>query len=193
MKLFGHLKTVCRHKYWVGYFCFKFGLYYQGIVHDLSKFNPVEFFESVKYYTGTYSPIDACKKDIGYSNAWFHHKGRNKHHFEYWLDDFEKGCIPKKMPLKYVLEMFCDWLGAGISYSGGMKNFKVKTEYNWWLNKRKVAPLHKDVLATLDLLFDLFAKYDGNVDKIVKNDLDLVRKIYKNGDYQPRTDIVFEN
>ncbi len=183
MNFFKHLKTVLRHKYWVGYYCFKFGLYFQGIIHDMSKFSPVEFFESVKYYTGTYSPVDKCKSINGYSMAWFHHKGRNKHHWEYWTDDFEKGVIPKKMPLKYVIEMFCDFLGAGISYSGGIDKFDVKGEYDWWKNKRKVAILHKDVLATLDLLFDLFLIYNGDVKKIVKNDMNTVKKIYETGSY----------
>lgn len=79
-----HLKTVLTHKKYVMKYCFKAGLYWQGIVHDLSKFSPTEFWESVKYYQGTRSPIDACKEENGMSLAWLHHKGRNKHHYEYW-------------------------------------------------------------------------------------------------------------
>ena len=174
-----HFKKICVHKYWVGYYCFKFGLYKQGILHDLSKFSPTEFLESVNYYVGTYSPIDACKKDKGYSMAWFHHRGRNKHHWEYWVDDFEKGTIPKKMPYKYMLEMFCDWLGAGKAYNQGKDTDFVKSEYEWWLNKRKVAIIHTDIFNCLDYLFDLFKRYNGNIDKITKYDMIVLNRIYE--------------
>lgn len=155
-----HLKKVLLHKFWVGYFCFKFGLYKQGILHDMSKFSPTEFWESVKYYDGTRSPIDKCKEINGYSMAWFHHRGRNKHHWEYWVDNFEKGMTPTEIPRKYVLEMFCDWLGAGIAYSGGLDNFSIGNELEWWYNKRKVAVLHKNTLAQLDRMFENLAKLD---------------------------------
>lgn len=137
MKWFKYLKVVLTHKYWVGYFCFKMGLYRQGILHDLSKFSPTEFLESVKYFTGVRSPIDLCKEVNGYSIAWFHHRGRNKHHWEYWVDNFEKGMTPVQMPKKYVIEMFCDFLGAGIAYSGGLNKFSIDNELKWWYNKRK--------------------------------------------------------
>lgn len=134
-KAWSHFKTICKHKYWVGKYCFKAGLYKQGILHDLSKFSPTEFCESVKYYRGTSSPIDACKKDKGFSKAWLHHKGRNRHHYEYWQDNFDKGGEPILMPYKYAVEMLCDYLGAGRAYMG--KNFSYKAEYEWWLNKKK--------------------------------------------------------
>lgn len=155
-----HLKKVLLHKFWVGYFCFKFGLYKQGILHDMSKFSPTEFWESVKYYDGTRSPIDKCKEINGYSMAWFHHRGRNKHHWEYWVDNFEKGMTATEIPRKYVLEMFCDWLGAGIAYSGGLNNFSIDSELEWWYNKRKVAVLHKNTLGQLDRMFENLAKLD---------------------------------
>lgn len=134
-KFFGHLKTVCIHKWWVFYYCCKFGMPITGLLHDLSKFSPTEFFESVKYYSGTRSPIDACKEDIGWSRAWMHHKGRNKHHYEYWQDNFDNGGQSLLMPFKYNLEMLCDYLGAGRAYNG--KKFTYAGEYNWWLMKRQ--------------------------------------------------------
>ena len=155
-----HLKKILLHKFWVGYFCFKFGLYKQGILHDMSKFSPVEFWESAKYYDGTRSPIDKCKEVNGYSMAWFHHRGRNKHHWEYWVDNFEKGMQPVEVPRKYLLEMFCDWLGAGIAYSGGLDKFSIDNELNWWYNKRKVAVLHPNTLAELDRMFENLGKLD---------------------------------
>lgn len=157
VNFFRHLKTVIVHKTCVARYCFLCGLYLQGIMHDMSKFSPVEFFESVKYYQGTSSPIDACKADKGYSNAWFHHRGRNKHHWEYWVDDFQKGMIPKKMPFKYMLEMICDYLGAGRAYMG--KNFTIKSEYKWWLEKRKTVVMYADTLATVDKIFQQMALY----------------------------------
>ena len=57
-----HLNKVITHKKYVSYYCSRFGIPVQGLLHDLSKFSPVEFFESVKYYQGDKSPIDACKK-----------------------------------------------------------------------------------------------------------------------------------
>ena len=133
MKALKHLKTILKHKFWVAKYCFKAGIPIQGIFHDLSKFSPIEFFESVKYYQGNRSPIDACKEDKGYSMAWMHHKGRNPHHYEYWQDNFDKGGQALIMPYKYAVEMFCDYLGAGRAYSG--KNFTYKGEKEWWKNK----------------------------------------------------------
>lgn len=132
--IFLHFKKICVHKYWVGYYCFKAGLYWQGIIHDLSKFSPIEFWESVKYYQGTSSPIDVSKKVNDYSKAWFHHRGRNLHHYEYWQDNFDKGGNPVMMPQKYAFEMFCDYIGAARTYQG--KDFSFKNELEWW-NKKK--------------------------------------------------------
>jgi hypothetical protein len=129
----------------------KCGRGWQGIWHDMSKFSPVEFWESVKYYTGTSSPIDACKKDKGVSMAWMHHKGRNPHHYEYWQDNFDHGGHPVEMPWKYKVEMLCDYLGAARAYMG--KNFSYTAEYEWWTNKMKLPrAMHendKDYIATI--------------------------------------------
>ena len=132
-RFFGHLKTVCVHRFWVCYFCFKAGLYWQGLTHDLSKFNPIEFFEGVKYFVGNDSPINVCKKYNGVSIAWFHHRGRNLHHYENWIDGFDFGGHAVPMPYKYALEMVCDYLAAGKAYM--KKNFTYDAEYRWWLNK----------------------------------------------------------
>lgn len=126
----GHLKTIHIHRKWVRYYCFKAGLYKQGLSHDLSKYSPTEFWESVKYYSGTSSPIDECKKDKGYSDAWLHHRGRNKHHYEYWQDNFDYGGEALPMPYKYALELVCDYLAAGVTYM--KENFTYEAEYEWW-------------------------------------------------------------
>ena len=134
-KFFGHLKTVTKHKYWVWHYMNKCGLKWgwRGLWHDMSKFSPIEFWESVKYYSGTRSPIDACKEENGISMAWMHHKGRNPHHYEYWQDNFDHGGEAKEMPWRYKVEMICDYLAAGRAYMG--KNFSYKAEYEWWLKK----------------------------------------------------------
>ena len=136
-RFLGHLHTILTHKWYVFKNCVKAGIIWQGITHDLSKFSPTEFFESVKYYQGTRSPIDACKEaNNGRSDAWLHHKGCNKHHFEYWVDGVDTGTVtPIEMPFKYALELVCDYLGAGQAYQ--KKNFTYKGELEWWYAKQK--------------------------------------------------------
>lgn len=128
-----HLGVITRHKWVVFKLCLKVGEPWRGLMHDLSKYSPTEFFESVKYYTGTHSPIVECKKDKGYSNAWLHHRGRNKHHIDYWIDLSSPDQMPI-MPYKYVVEMICDKLAAGIIYMG--KEWTKEYELQYWLNER---------------------------------------------------------
>ena len=124
-KYIKHFITITRHKYYVMKFCFKCRLYKRGLLHDLSKYSLTEFFSSAKYFQGTSSPIDAEKREKGYSLAWQHHKGHNPHHWEYWIDNVGTyKNTPCKIPIEYVIEMICDWLGAGIVYS------KQKPNYN---------------------------------------------------------------
>lgn len=126
-KIYRHLKTICKHKIAVGKMCFKFGLYKQGIMHDLSKFFPTELFPSIKYFQGKRSPIEAEKEEKGYSEAWLHHKARNKHHPWYWMDwDKNQNPKPCRIPRKYVYEMIADWIGAGMVYGEN-----AKQEWSW--------------------------------------------------------------
>ena len=117
-KRFRHFKTVCKHKWYVFQECCKCGIVWQGITHDLSKFSAIEFGPSAEYFQGDRSPIEAEKEACGYSLAWLHHKGVNPHHWEYWIDFDENGnIIANKMPWEYVIEMICDWIGAGKAYN----------------------------------------------------------------------------
>lgn len=142
---FLHFGKICKHKWWVFYYCCKAGIPWRGFMHDWSKFSPVEFWESVRYYQGTSSPIDACKKANGWSKAWLHHKGKNPHHYEYWQDNFDNGGNPLQMPYKYAVEMLCDYLGAGRAYMG--KNFTYHAEYEWWKKKcEKHLAMHSHTL-----------------------------------------------
>ena len=132
-KVVKHFGVITRHKWVVFRLCLKVGEPWRGLVHDLSKYSPTEFWESVHYFDGTHSPIIDCKKENGYSKAWLHHKGRNKHHSEYWidLDAPEKTPI---MPYPYLAEMLCDKLAAGIIYEG--KSWTKEYELEYW-NREK--------------------------------------------------------
>lgn len=115
-----HFKTVCKHKQVVFRECWACGIGWHGIIHDLSKFTRTEFSPSAKYFQGNRSPIEAEKDDCGYSFAWLHHKGCNPHHWEYWIDFGNHGqIIADRIPKKYVVEMLCDWIGAGKVYAKG--------------------------------------------------------------------------
>lgn len=176
-----HFKKICIHKYWVAYYCFKVGLYWQGITHDLSKFSWIEFWESVKYYQGNSSPINAAKADKGYSLAWQHHKGRNPHHYEYWTDNYDSGTTCIEMPYKYMVEMICDYLGAARAYLGN--KFSFQDEYRWWTHKIFVAKMHPDtakfVTDTLRLLAQFESEGKDPNKKFSKKLLNSVYSFYK--------------
>lgn len=152
--IFGHITNILVHKYWVMKYGREIGLcYWQLFKHDLSKFSPIEFKESVKFYKGESSPIPECKKYKGYSNAWQHHKGRNSHHYEYWTDyiDGELKAIP--MPYNFVLELIADWMAAGRTYMG--KSFTFEGQCGWWENKKKENPLiHPVTISLIDHFFN---------------------------------------
>ena len=127
--IFGHLKTITKHKWIVFKLSIKAGIPIRGLLHDLSKYSLTEFIESAKYYQGgKRSPIAKAREIQNYSKAWLHHKGRNKHHLEYWYD-FEME-NPPIIPLKYAIEMVCDKLAASIVYEG--KNWKKESELKYW-------------------------------------------------------------
>ena len=117
-KIISHLKTITSHRHAVIKHCFKAGILFQGLMHDMSKYTPTELKEGFLYFQGTRSPNEAARENKGYSEAWMHHKGRNKHHFEYWTDYNPKTKVmtPVIMPRKYVAEMFCDRVAASKIY-----------------------------------------------------------------------------
>lgn len=150
-KFFKHLHLVNKHRFYVCRNCFIAGQYKRGLLHDLSKYSPTEFLESVKYYQGDRSPIDACKEINGWSKAWMHHKGRNRHHWEYWIDNINNG-YPEAilMPYEFAVEMLCDYIGAGQAYEG--KNWTPGRQYMWWIRKRHNVLMHpviKDFITTV--------------------------------------------
>lgn len=149
--IIGHTKTVIKHKWIVFKLACRAGIPWRGFVHDLSKFSPTEFGESVKYYVGVHSPITEAKKDKGYSEAWLHHKGRNKHHWEYWYDTEADESKPI-MPYKYTVEMICDKLAASITYGG--KEWNNSSELKYWNEKeRERSYMNKNLKRVLDEVF----------------------------------------
>ncbi len=136
---FLHLHVVNRHRLKVLILCCRAGIIWRGLVHDLSKYAPVEFFEGVKYYSGNRSPIKNCKDVNGYSEAWLHHKGRNKHHYEYWYD-YETRITSPVMPYKYFVEMVCDSVAAGMIYRG--KKWTKEYQLTYWLKTKDYAKIN---------------------------------------------------
>lgn len=156
-KYLAHLKTITKHKLYVGYYCFKCGQYKRGLLHDNSKFGPTEFFTSARYFQGDSSPIDAEKREKEYSLAWQHHKGHNPHHWEYWLDELgTRKNKPIKMPWPYLVEMMCDWIGAGKVYNEG--KWTTAEPINFFEKKRPYMILNprteKVVVYLLELIRD---------------------------------------
>ncbi len=115
-KALRHLALVIRHKHLVFIHCVKCGIPLRGLLHDLSKFTPTEFFESIKFFHGARSPLAVCREEKGVSLAWLHHKGRNRHHLEYWVDEDCK--TPPLVPYKFAVECICDKLAATKIYRG---------------------------------------------------------------------------
>ena len=150
MQFRAHLHTVNRHRRLVRRYCLKLGLVWQGLTHDLSKYSPTEFWRGCKYYQGWRSPNDQERLENGVSLAWLHHKGRNRHHFEYWTDYSMdgSGISGVEMPKKYVAEMFCDRLAASKVYRG--KDFQPGDPYQFFqYGKKKRLLMHP---ATSELL-----------------------------------------
>ncbi len=156
MKLIEHLKTINHHKRLVMELCFKLGLYRQGVLHDLSKYSPAEFFVGAKYFQGTRSPNDAERENKGYSSAWLHHKGRNKHHLEYWIDyGLGEGhkMAGMKMPEKYVAEMFCDRVAASKNYR--KEKYTDADAYNYYKRSESHYIIHPETAKLLEFMLKL--------------------------------------
>lgn len=136
MHVIKHFITITSYRFRVMKNCFKCGLYWRGLTHDLSKYSPTEFIEGAKYYVGTRSPISECRKKTGKSEAWLHHKGRNPHHPEYWIDGKEE----IMMPYKYVVESVCDKIAAGKTYH--KKDYDTREPLNFWYKKLSTTRVH---------------------------------------------------
>ncbi len=152
LKAFRHFHTITKHRHRVIAHCFKAGIGWQGLFHDLSKYSLTEFREGVRFYQGTRSPNEMEREQNGYSLAWMHHKGRNRHHFEYWTDynPQTKLMSPVEMPLRFVKEMFCDRVAASKIYNG--KNYNETMPLDYFLRgkpRRVIHPATSELLESL--------------------------------------------
>lgn len=169
-----HFKTITSHKILVTQYCFRIGLFRQGLMHDLSKYSWTEFSEGCRYWQGTRSPNNAEREATGVSLSWLHHKGRNRHHFEYWIDygircDTVICGVP--IPRKYIAEMIMDRISASKVYLGRKYTDKAPLEY-WRGGKDKLWFVHDEVKRQLDFLLGMLAK-DGE-----KKTLAYIRNVY---------------
>ena len=155
MKAWKHFKTITMHRLIVMVGCFRVGLYWQGLTHDLSKYSPTEFLSGAKYYQGTRSPNTAEREDKGYSQAWMHHKGRNRHHYEYWTDmnratrNYES--VP--MPRKYLAEMVMDRRAACITYQGDA--YTDASALNYFMGSRERELMHPQTREELEYVLTM--------------------------------------
>jgi len=152
MNFFGHLKTVMKHRHLVFVHARKAGIFFQGLTHDLSKFSYEEFWIGVKYYQENRSPNEKERRLFGYSKAWIHHKGRNKHHFEYWIDysPVTKKMEGIEMPRKYLIEMVCDRMAASKTYQG--KDYTNTSPLTYFLGSKDRIMMHENTKKDLEFL-----------------------------------------
>ncbi|MDD6401051.1 MAG: DUF5662 family protein [Lachnospiraceae bacterium] len=171
MKWLEHFKTINKHKMCVMKHCFAVGLYKQGLLHDLSKYSWTEFSMGAKYYQGNRSPNDAEREDKGYTSSWLHHKGRNKHHLEYWIDysvDKSKGLVGMPMPKQYVIEMFCDRMAACKTYNKDA--YTERNPLDYYMKGRASKLLHPESRALLEKYLNMLAtKGEKYTFKYIKN------------------------
>lgn len=158
MDILGHFSTITKHKLLVMEHCFKVGLYKQGLLHDLSKYSWTEFWVGCKYYQGHRSPNNAEREETGLSTAWLHHKGRNKHHFEYWIDYNMDGpgLAGSKMPDKYVVEMFMDRISASKNYMKDKYTDRSPLEY--YMGGAEYQIIHPESKKLLEKLLHMLAE-----------------------------------
>ena len=165
-KIYLHFKLITKHRWIVFKLCSKVGMPWRGFTHDLSKYGFTEFYESAKYYVGYKSPIQVAREERQYSLAWLHHKGRNKHHEEYWYD-WNAPIKAPIIPYKYAIEMLCDNLSAGIVYKG--KEFTKDYPLWYWNNKKSKELFHPKMV---DFFEDIFTEISKQgIDKVLKKDI----------------------
>lgn len=172
MKAIKHFNLITKHKWIVFKLCLKAGIPFRGLMHDLSKYSLTEFIESAKFYVGDHSPITEAKKANGYSKAWLHHKGRNKHHYEYWYDAKAPDKTPV-IPYKYAVEMVCDTLAAGKIYLKEKWNNNSQLEY--WLRTKDLEYINLKTAEFLEAVYKEVSEI--GIDKTInKNNL---KRLYK--------------
>lgn len=158
MKVWQHFKTITRHRMLVLEGCFRVGLYWQGLTHDLSKYTPTEFWIGARYFQGDRSPNGAERADKGFSEAWMHHKGRNRHHYEYWTDmnPHTRTYEPVRMPRKYLAEQIMDRRAACKVYQGNA--YTDSSAYEYFMASRERQLMHPENRQELEFLLSMLAQ-----------------------------------
>ncbi len=152
-----HFITITKHRHLVMHYCFKCGLYKQGLLHDLSKYGFTEFWRGAKYYDGKKSPHVNERIKNGYSVAWMHHKGRNKHHVDYWLDtNINTHMVePVEIPNKYLVESICDRIAASKVYNKG--NFEPHMVLDYYYKERTGLIIHPETDKKIEELLKYYS------------------------------------
>lgn len=150
-----HFKTITKHKFLVMCHCFRVGLYWRGLAHDLSKYTPTEFWPGARFYQGTKSPNVAEREANGHSVAWMHHKGRNRHHFEYWTDlkIGTRDYVAIPMPTPFLVEMCMDRIAACKTYHG--KAYTNADPFNYLNTARETPLMHPQTTRKLCFLLEM--------------------------------------
>lgn len=170
-----HLHTINKHKYHVFKVCYDLGIPWRGLVHDLSKYSFKEFVPYAKYFQPGSSPAGIAKKREGFFLAWNHHKGHNRHHPEWWMDII-KGEICTICPeWDDVLEMFADWIGAGIAYNP--EHFDEKEPLRYFLNRKDLWLLHPTLIDCATYFLTNISEHGY---RYAIDNIDKVRTIYIN-------------
>lgn len=158
MKVWLHFKTITKHRLLVMEGCFRVGLYWQGLVHDLSKYSPTEFLSGAKFYQGNRSPNTAEREVKGYSEAWMHHKGRNRHHYEYWTDISKETRQYESLPMprKYLVEMVMDRRAACMTYQG--KDYTDGAALAYFRKSMERNRMHPQTRQELDFLLEMLSQ-----------------------------------
>jgi len=159
-----YLKYVLRHKWYVSVECFKTGLIWRGICHDLSKFLPSEFIPYAQFFygngnniksrrdkTGYYKPYDTG--DPSFDFAWLLHQKRNDHHWQWWiLPEDDGGTKIMPMSINAIKELVCDWIGAGMAISGR------EDPWPWYQANKEKMQLHPDTRRVIEMSLDAIHK-----------------------------------
>lgn len=172
-----HFLTITHHRHKVIANCFRAGIPIRGLLHDLSKYSPTEFIPGAKYFQGHRSPNEGEREAYGYSKAWMHHKGRNKHHFEYWTDydKITKRMKGVKMPRKYLIEMFCDRVAASKIYNKENYTDSKPLEYFLQAKDNRISVINEETSKEIGYLLKMLSE------KGEKETFRYIRKVRKNG------------
>ncbi|OQB06859.1 MAG: hypothetical protein BWY21_01861 [Parcubacteria group bacterium ADurb.Bin216] len=147
-----HFWYIVRHKWFVMIECFKVGLIWEGIVHDLDKFR-IEYFVAYNKYQKrklfkAQQPEELYPKtgDRGINREILRHRKTSPHHWQYYCYGRKQ---PSPMPDKYIKEMICDWVGA--AKARGRKNLM-----EWYSEAKDYMIFNEETKGKVDTMLNKF-------------------------------------